>query len=245
TDSGGGTMRLSHHLVAHVGNDLHELFEYQSRGLRREDTQERIDLAEWCLRQELWDECAILLDEADRSGIDPSSIRALRDRLAVCRASVTASPAVPAPQPDAPGRGTDLRLGHANVAEFVRAVQPQLLRTCGTAGCHGRGGQTKFQLQHPYSWADGLTARQTQTNLHTVLAYIDRATPEESPLLTWATKPHGELQERGTAAKSSSFTDRLRRWILSLEDHNPPPKPDTRIESAWQSVLSQASERDR
>jgi hypothetical protein len=75
-------------------------------------------------------------------------------------------------------------------AQFVRSIQPMLIHSCSTGGCHQVGSSHQLQLDR---WAlEGAgSAAIVRRNLGGVVSQIDKADPANSPLVKWARQAHG------------------------------------------------------
>jgi hypothetical protein len=93
---------------------------------------------------------------------------------------------------------------------FAQSIQPMLVNNCSAAACHGQSVSNGFRLLRVPS--DSPPSRLlTQRNLHAALEWLDRDTPEASPLLAYATRAHG-------AARVPVFTDRQVIQFRQLRD---------------------------
>src|SRR4030095_5245611 len=73
---------------------------------------------------------------------------------------------------------------------FTRKVQPVLVNNCSTSGCHQSGGKQSVQFDRALLRGEA-NRRSTMHNLEAALALVDRAHPDQSPLLTVPRKKHG------------------------------------------------------
>jgi len=97
-------------------------------------------------------------------------------------------------------------LSKHSLAEFSRTIQPLMLNRCGLAGCHGKGGATKFELLQAPSMSVNLNRR----NLGATLRTIGRVPAEQTLLWSSANAAHGGLTKR---AMSAGELRRLYQWI--------------------------------
>ena len=182
---------------------------------------DRIELAQWCLRVGLPDEAQEELLAALR--LEPERIEARRMLLQVDalrrKGQTGAKPA---------GTGVDVTMRspvHANrgavavgelsrehVADFSRQIQPLLLNCCGNAACHGGAPAGGFELR-PTARRNRL---ETDANLADVLTYIDATQPEGSPLLSVPRRTDGVHDRAFHGPKAEEQYIRLAEWVRSV-----------------------------
>jgi hypothetical protein len=166
--------------------------------------QSHLDLAQWCLQHTLLGHAADELRDA--LAVDP---RHPRIELLLRRLQLAQQQKPPAMKPAAPISSTTpsaeeldrlVRGMPAGAVEtFTSSIQPLLINSCTSAGCHGPAAEQEPRWVRAY--AGRTTSRRlTQRNLHTTLTLIDREKPLESPLLTVPAQPHG-------MSKTAVFTD--------------------------------------
>ena len=98
------------------------------------------------------------------------------------------------------------------VETFTTTVQPMLLNSCATAGCHGTGATSPFVLSRP-ALGSAMPRRLTQRNLSNALQWIDREKPMESKLLSSAKDPHAPNQASGAAGLDPAKYQELVAWV--------------------------------
>jgi hypothetical protein len=199
------------------------------------DPDERLRLARWCrgnglLAQAITEAKAALTLRPDH----PES----RRLLALLELAAEAPPSVPVPPPapEKPTPGVDLTAECLGM--FVTKVQPVLMNTC--ANCHTTAHPGPFRLTRAY---EGLsTGKALQQNLAVVLAQVNFAQPQTSPLLTKAVSDHAHNGQAPLRGRQMAAYRTLEDWVrLTLENnpqlHEPqPPPPATpmgRAESTW------------
>ena len=106
----------------------------------------------------------------------------------------------------------------SSLETFARSVQPLLLNTCTTSGCHTRHQPGPMRLTRG-SRTRGVDRHATLRNLEAVLLWVDRDHPMESRLLRAATTPHGTAR---VAPLTGAHRDGLIAW---LEQFSPQPAP--------------------
>ncbi len=167
----------------------------KARGGSTPDTH--LELAGWCLRHSLLDYAKQELVEAET--LDPKHPRlaflqrhyqqtlkmAVRKKQRLAQA--TEVPAQPAPNPKtlekAPKWARTL---------FVRQIQPLVVQSCATTGCHQCGSDANFQLNRLALDGAG-HPKVTLQNLAATLEQINWQTADQSTLLERASQAHGKL----------------------------------------------------
>jgi hypothetical protein len=181
---------------------LEEAYWQRLRLIQQDSAQARLELAQWCQRAGLAQHAAAELAQA--RSLDPShplipllerqlKLAAQNSERGVVAAKAVAGPTVH--ELDLMVRGMPPR----TVEIFAQTIQPLLMNSCATAGCHGQPGGNKFQL---FRIPVGTTSRRlTQRNLYATLDYLDWDNPMESRLITVPKRAHG-------TAKAPIFADR-------------------------------------
>ncbi|MEM8866468.1 MAG: hypothetical protein AAGF31_13065 [Planctomycetota bacterium] len=221
--SQGDEIRLPTDEVVHVGPSLLSLYEWQHSQVPRADARERIRLAEWCIRQQLWPQAARELLEARAQDSLHPRLELAERRLEEAWRQTHQTAAEPAAEThvdrqmaEAARAAQHLRLVEklpaGSLEQFTRRIQPILENNCTTSGCHQPGGSESFQLNR--NWLHGLAdQRSTFANLAAVLAAIERENPDESPLLLAARQPHGGNPAGLLTGRRSELHDRLAEWV--------------------------------
>ena len=178
-------------------------------GLATDSATDHLRLAQWCIKQQLFDAAAQELAAA--TALDPSNpmIDMLRRRSEVAqqpalRQSRAAKPS--AVRNNSEGLDRMVRsLPPAVVEGFSQRVQPILMNDCTAGGCHGNRTESSFGLLRIPT--DGSASRRlTRRNLQAALQWINRDDPAASRLLTAPLEPHG-------TAKTPVFADPRPRLI--------------------------------
>jgi hypothetical protein len=102
------------------------------------------------------------------------------------------------------------------VEVFTRKVQPVLVNNCSTAGCHQLGGKQAFQLDRALLRGEA-NRRTTMHNLEAALALVDRAHPDQSPLLTVPRKTHGGTAGPIFGPRQQQAFNHLVDWVALVE----------------------------
>jgi len=242
-----GEIRLKADAVEHVCADLEEGYRLKHDDIQQGKVPERLDLAQWCIRHELYGYAASELSDAIVA--DPKHPRiALVERQLKLACERPAPVAGNAASSDATPSNDDLDrlmrgLPRGTAETFANTIQPLLLNTCTAAGCHGPQSETDLRLLR-FPLGKVASRRLTQRNLHAVLAMIDRNDPPASRLLTAPIAPHG-------TAKAAIFTNRevaqykhLVDWVQRVASNTPSAQPatvDRPTENLAQSLPTPAS----
>jgi hypothetical protein len=196
----GTEIRLSPREVDFVCQTLDEAYNVQHNRVVAGRIEDRLSLADWCLRHQLLGYAAreitaamqidsknprvMLLDARLRRALVPEPTKAAETNTAATRP-------ISADELERLVRS----LPPSTVEAFTSTVQPMLLNYCATAGCHGPNSSSSFTLSR--APLEKIAARRlTERNLYNTLQWIDRDNPVDSKLLTSAREPHGPDQQR-------------------------------------------------
>lgn len=234
-----GSMLVPYRQVQLEGNDLHDVYLKQRESMPVRTANAHLQLAQWCLGYQL--------DKQARDELrDALILEPRRDdiRQVLVRLEAKLSPEPknrPVPPPASPIRtaetGSDTEftppqarslsgLPRDVAADFVRQVQPILVRKCATAGCHGDTSDSGFQLS-PVGFSRGNHRVIAERNLAAVLNFISTQSPDQSPLLAVLGQNHAGrgdalLSGPGGAVQMAALTD----WVHAVAEAeaaaNPP-----------------------
>ena len=191
-----GEMRFHASEVEYRCATLQEAHQRKLAAIAPDDLDERLRLAQWCVKQRLFAEAVQELDAVAARQPNHPSLRVLRQRLELMRQPpLPRKPAAAAALPRSNSAELDRLVRNLPVGAmetFAQRVQPLLVNQCATAGCHGPASTAKFQLIR-VSNPQASSRRATQQNLLAALAMVDRQNPAASPLLTKPAQPHGSI----------------------------------------------------
>jgi hypothetical protein len=216
----GAEMHFRAQDVQSVCRDFMEAYQQRRLVIRLDSAQAHLDLAQWCLRNNLLQLAANEVREATAIDASHPLIPLVERRLQMAsnppetKVASQARPQRPGPtvqELDRMVRGMPPK----TVENFAKIIQPVLMNQCASGGCHGQGTECGFRLlRSPIGSAP--TARLTQRNLFATLQWIDFQDPGQSPLLKQPIRPHG-------TAGTPVFTDRrfhqyrdLQAWCYSV-----------------------------
>lgn len=251
----GVRVRLAGYQVEAIGNDLSALYAHQSQSLPIGQAAGHMKLAEWCLRHGLLDEARREVAAASRLAPGHPRLDVVERRLAVAsdpassRAKMasggeaSASAALAEAESSTTSRDLDegeLRLRELpedSMEQFRRRVQPLLLNSCTTSGCHRSGGSESFVLDRRALWRD---APQTMTvqNLVETLNYVDRAAPSNSRLLQASGSLHAPGLSTPPLSAASAPYAVLENWLLHICGQNQIGDDASQGQSARESPVS-------
>lgn len=199
--------------------DLDEAYACKRQGLQAGNVHEHLNLAQWCIQQDLLGHAAEEIGAA--MNVDPRHprIELLERRLSLAQHK----PAVAQPTvelADAGPSSEDLdrltrSLPPGTVETFTNSIQPMLLNNCTAAGCHGPGSGNEHRWVR-ISVSRTSSRRLTQRNLHSTVQLIDREKPLESLLLTVPSRPHGKAKTAFFANPQSPQFRQLAAWVQQV-----------------------------
>jgi len=225
---------------------IDEAYRRKQAAIKQGDAEGHLRLAHWCQRHQLLGAAAAEL--ADAIDVDPDHplIPVLQRRL---RAALRPPP-TPAPsqrpeqeQGSQPPSLDDLdrlvRIMPAGTVEtFTQTIQPLLVNSCTTVGCHGPGSASEFRMERiPHGRPP--SRRTTQRNLHSVMQWVDRKNPSASKLLVKPGLPHGNTdQPPFTGRQAAQQYQLLVDWMARVtgQREKEAHAPDTTASKADPSV---------
>lgn len=237
TGSKASEVRMPKEQVEAVCRDLQDAYTFKLAALHGTGIRSQIEMAEWCLRQRLFDKVETHLAEiADQDAKHPS-LAPLQQRLKVARDASekkeTPAEASPAVLPSDLDHVED-NLPAGAIEKFTTSVQPLLINRCSAGGCHGAQSPSALQILKPIA-GQLMQKRATQRNLFTALKYVDREHPADSPLLKVPLGKHGGSEPLFDASNKEQLAA-LAGWIEqvnALASHRP-----TSIKPAMTSLAS-------
>jgi hypothetical protein len=194
-------------------------------------TRQRLELAEWCLRHEMPHRSADQLLAAMAINPFDARARALRRRLlhlADAREMTVQPQQEPLAEIDWQAiESAVATLPPETVETFTTTVQTLLLNRCGTNACHGSQVTSRYHLMRPFK-DKALPQRLTQRNLFATLQMVNPNDPDNSPLLTMPSGPHGGQPEGLFDARQGRQWEQLRDWVhLAARPVVAPAKPQS------------------
>jgi hypothetical protein len=216
----GGEIRIRPDRVEFHCRSLEEGYWKKRRLIRADDILERIRLARWCIRHDLFKlaeeefEAAALIDERH------PMLPLMRRQLEMAQSSPEPSE-TPSAETDEQERGPTpaeldslvRTLPPKTMEMFTKTVQPLLVNRCSNGACHGPRSEEKPRF---YRFRTGTlpSRRTTQRNLHAVMDFVDRKNPAASPLLTVPLRSHGDTSP--LFAEGGPQAVILEAWLRSV-----------------------------
>ena len=232
-ESEGSTLQIPVSQIEMACASLVDAYEQRRQQRVGNATDAHLELARWCLRHGLLAEAAreILdartddpghpalrtLDLQLQQGLADEASRLQREQNAVVKASheEPAEPAELSPEPQIEPT--------ADVQEkFVRSIQPMLVHSCTTSGCHAPGSKQLMELDRWALEGSGIPTL-IRKNLDQVLAQVDAEDPASSPLMRRARQAHGLRNERLSQPLAPYQTAILMEWLNEAAGVKPEP----------------------
>jgi hypothetical protein len=251
----GGEVTLPSKEILITCHELTEAYrELAERIADRRTATPNIELARWCLRNDLLAEAAEQLALARQRDGKHASLDPLQrqlDRLQqlaetppeparhIASTPLQATPSsfsssVPAAkrnaQPARPPTMEELEetmrsIPKEGVEMFVNTIQPLMWNKCGTNRCHDTGGPSDLRVLRPVT-NNQVWRRLSLRNLYTVLEYVDRHDPDGSPLVVKSREPHGGLAAAPLSEESLPYQQIL-VWARGVSGRRSPQPVDS------------------
>ena len=245
-DKPTGSMLVPFVHVRLEATDRRDAYRKLRKTLPEQTATRHIELAGWCLNQNLLDEARIELRDALLLEPNRSEARSMLRRLeesAHPDKPIHLTPlkmALKTPDGFEPREVQSLAgLSRGSAQQFVSRVQPILMNQCATAGCHGPAARNEFRLTRVGA-GRGSHRVFVERNLAVVLRYVDADNPKQSPLLVVPQGSHG----RGSRAifsgpGGSDQMATLAQWVRQVAKERP---KECGIRSAKREVRDDAGE---
>ncbi len=218
-----GSMLVPFGDVVFEAKDMQEIYKKQRNAMKYPTANTHLDLARWCLTNQLIEEAKIELKDAIRLEPKRSEPQLMLQRL--MGKSIKNRPtlnekiqeAVLSKQMSRSEEATSLTgISREQSAIFVRKIQPVLLNKCGNASCHGSAAKSEFrltQVRRRY----GNQRVSVEKNLAEVLRWIDLDDPVRSKLLV---KPEKEHPRQGIVVFSGYAAPKqqklIQKWVADV-----------------------------
>jgi hypothetical protein len=236
-ESRGGTLQVPAGQVERFAPSLWTAYEARRRDRVEGSADAHVDIARWCLQVGLHDLAARELLDARtlepghggaalvelqlRQAIEASTQRVPSSRVTVVAANASAANAAVGADVAVENAGaTTAELSADARIQFVRSIQPMLIQSCATSGCHQPGSAQTLQLDRWALVGKG-NAEIVRRNLAAVRREVDIDDPMASRLLQMARSPHGG----GSSSESRPITARqaalLVDWLNAVAGVQP------------------------
>jgi hypothetical protein len=208
--------------------NLDEAYRMKSSAIKPGQVDARLELAEWCLRNNLLGYAAHEVLRARRDNPRHPRLELVQRRLELA----ANPPDIPftadtdsQPRPSGEQLSQWVRgLPPGTVENFTNTVQPLLLNRCATGGCHGPAAENRLRLER-IPGGRPPTRSITHRNLKAVLECVDREDPAASLLLTRPLAPHGEATEAIFNGHDLRQYQQLVKWVHEMAQPRQPPQP--------------------
>lgn len=219
-----GQIRLSARDVEMVCRSMQEAYERKAAATSDKSAAAHVELAEWCLRESLYEQARTELAAAKK--IDPNYRRIPQVEQRLEFVTTRQEPVVAHTPPSVATVGpqqldrTMKELPPGTVEHFTAVIQPILLDRCGNARCHGSTAAARFQLVQPVPGKIP-SRRFTQRNLFSTLSIVNKEVADDSELLAMSLKVHGPVRWSAFKSEDDKQYREIAEWIASLR---PVPK---------------------
>ncbi len=196
-------IRMPSERVAFACKSLEEAYLRQKARVGTTTLIHHVELANWCIGLELWEEAAYHHAIAMRSGPDHPDVVRL-DRLYQVKLSErnndgkveTVQYSLPITQPErmleeVESDQPDPSLSPQIVRYYTSTVQPIMLNSCAASRCHAENSENAFRLVE-FENVRSIPRRMTVRNMNAALNFIDYDQPQKSQLLVQSATRHGD-----------------------------------------------------
>lgn len=230
-ESAGAVLQVPAAQVDTHCRTLDEAYEIRRRDRTGLTADSHVELARWCLRQNLLDQAARELLDARTLDAGHPALASLQMQLEQIIQIKTLPPAAPGaaaetsvalpgrskPLPEAP----PLEIPAEARTQFVRSIQPMLIHTCASGGCHQTGSSRQLQFNRWALDGNGNPAF-VRRNLAAVIEQIRQDDPASSPLLRYARQEHGGAPGALSKPLEPFQLTMLVEWINNATGFVPP-----------------------
>ena len=190
-----GKLQIRGEQVDFVAENLEQAYQRRRESRSGSTADSHLELASWCLRHDLYEQAEAELDAAGTIDADHRRLPLLRRQLVQSRLmaqrraqQIQQAEATPPELPPLDPQSLDKAPPWAR-ALFVRQIQPLIVQSCATTGCHQVGGERSLQLNRLAIEGAG-HPETTGRNLAAVLEQIDWNTTDASQLVQFARRGH-------------------------------------------------------
>jgi hypothetical protein len=221
--------------VAHFGSTVEDLYVFKKQSISQWSVGDHYQLTRWCLLNNLLDHAADHYMEVAQRAADHPRVKQLAVELEkrlvqepdfrefLGLASNTPVPAALPAKPNTETSDVVTASSHAyNTARhpeiarrFSDRVQPILMNRCSQAACHGVQSANQLKLMEPYAKN---YAHITSDNLASVLGHVSANPNELSPLIRFATRPHGIQRAAAIELTETGLLNELQSWIAFTQN---------------------------
>ena len=222
----GASIRLLKSRVLFIGRSLEEIYLYQRARKVHVRAEEHFELVDWCFAHKLLEHAETHITLASEIAPEHPGILLRKRRLELLRTQSLAS--IPKPTSTSRTNSKELQidvekivnsLPSTTIQDFVRHVQPILLKNCSTARCHDSSGDHGFALIKP-SFSNTIPQRYSRRNLVSTISVIDESLPLESPIVKMALTPHANTSLKPSVPlppTEKTQWEHLKNWLLQFK----------------------------
>jgi hypothetical protein len=204
-----------------IGHNIEDVYQQRLKLLRSNRIEDRLSLADWCIRQKLPAQAAEQLVQAMQIDARDPRIEHLEKKLQVAIQPESSKNIKPTAIAATVGHEQLERivheLPHGALERFAIVVQPIVMDRCGAGRCHGSSSDSNFQIVQPT--ASRVPSRRfTQRNLFAVMSLMNTTAPLESELLKKSLEPHGGHAEAPLKNAEDRQYQALKDWVLAVAE---------------------------
>lgn len=235
-----------------IAASLEDAYQQRRQRLGQPTAEAHLILAEWCLHGDMNAHAERELADARELDAHSDKLIMLERRLALAKErneQPVAAPATSKPQPAEPhpteqAQKTVSDLPEGAIELFTRRVQPVLVNSCTTTGCHQSGGSQDFQLDRAI--LRGLSNRRsTMNNLAEALALVDSEQPQLSLLLTMPRRTHGGMKRPVFGPRQDAAFRHLEEWVVLVTQNTSTSSPANRASEGVELVSAKGDQPSR
>ncbi|MEW4456116.1 hypothetical protein AB1L30_25855 [Bremerella sp. JC817] len=220
-------IRLPAERVAFACKSMEEAYLRQKARVGTTALRHHVELANWCLGLDMWEEATYHHEIALRSGPNHPDVVRLDRRYQVKleeRQNPNKVEQVHFTQPVARPE-VDMHVEQASASEemeptlspdvvryYTSTVQPILLNSCSASLCHASNSENEFKLVQ-FENVRSIPRRMTIRNMNAVLDYINYDQPLQSKMVTHSSSRHGDGQSPNLSPEQ--FTS-IRNWVVAV-----------------------------
>lgn len=220
-------IRMPSERVSFACKTLEEAYLRQKASIGTTTLRDHVELANWCLNLEMWDEATYHHAIAMRSGPNDAEVVRLDRRYQVKLEErnnpqmvkpVHFTQAIPATEPsevERPQQASDERdpaLSPKVIQYYASTVQPIMLNSCAVSACHNVNADNGFRIVQ-FENVRMMPRRLTLRNMNTSVDFVDFANPAKSKLLLKSAERHGE---GGLPNLSPEQISAIQAWVIGV-----------------------------
>lgn len=223
-------IRMPAERVAFACQSLEEAYLRQKARVGTTTLNHHIELGNWCLGLELWEEAAYHHAIALRSGPDHPDVIRLDRLYQVKLAERNAGGQVETVQYSMPVTRSEAVLEEVEsdqpdpslppqiVRYYTSTVQPIMLNSCAASRCHAENSENAFRLVE-FDNIRSIPQRMTVRNMNAALNFIDYAQPHKSPLLVKSSTRHGDANAPNLSPQQLRA---IQAWVVAASQGTKP-----------------------